>query len=43
MTPHCAPVSPITGDREMDIIVENVRRFVQGEPLLNTCDKRAGF
>lgn len=43
MTPHCAPVSPITADREMDIIVENVRRFVRGEPLLNTCDKRAGY
>jgi phosphoglycerate dehydrogenase-like enzyme len=43
MTPHCAPVSPITDDREMDIIVENVRRFVEGEPLLNTCDKVAGF
>lgn len=43
MTPHCAPVSPVTADREMDIIVENVRRFAEGEPLLNTCDKVAGF
>ena len=43
MTPHCAPVAPVTDDREMDIIVENVRRFVAGEPLLNTCDKVAGY
>lgn len=43
MTPHCAPVSPLTDDREMDIIVENVRRFVSGEPLLNICDKIAGY
>jgi phosphoglycerate dehydrogenase-like enzyme len=43
MTPHCAPVSSITDDREMDIILENVRRFVAGEPLLNVCDKVAGY
>lgn len=43
ITPHCAPVSPVTSTREMDIIVENVRRFVEGEPLLNICDKRAGY
>lgn len=43
MTPHAAPNSPITKDLEMEITMENVRRFVEDEPLLNVCDKAAGF
>jgi len=43
MTPHCAPNSPSTRDREFEITVENIRRFVEDEPLLNVCDKAAGF
>lgn len=43
MTPHCAPNTPLTGDREFEITHENIRRFVEGEPLLNMCDKVAGF
>ena len=43
MTPHCAPNSPLTRDREYDITHDNIRRFVAGEPLLNVCDKAAGF
>jgi len=43
MTPHCAPKSAQTRDREFEITFENVRRFVGGEPLLNVCDKVAGF
>lgn len=43
MTPHCAPNSPSTRDREFEITVENIRRFVSDEPLLNVCDKSAGF
>lgn len=43
MTPHCAPNSPATRDREFEITVENIRRFVGDEPLLNVCDKAAGF
>jgi phosphoglycerate dehydrogenase-like enzyme len=43
MTPHCAPNTPLTRDREFDITHENIRRFVDGEPLLNVCDKVAGF
>ena len=30
-------------ERVWAITEENVRRFVNGEPLLNLCDKRAGF
>jgi phosphoglycerate dehydrogenase-like enzyme len=43
MTPHAAPNSPITKDLEMEITMENIRRFIEGEPLLNVCDKVAGF
>jgi phosphoglycerate dehydrogenase-like enzyme len=43
MTPHCAPNSALTRDREYDITHDNIRRFVAGEPLLNVCDKAAGF
>jgi len=43
MTPHCAPGTPLTRDREFEITHENIRRFVAGEPLLNVCDKVAGF
>ncbi len=43
MTPHCAPASPLTRDREFEITHDNIRRFVAGEPLLNVCDKVAGF
>lgn len=43
MTPHCAPNAADTRNREMEITTENVRRFVAGEPLLNVCDKVAGF
>lgn len=43
ITPHCAPVSPLTRDREFEITMENIRRFLADEPLLNMCDKVAGF
>jgi phosphoglycerate dehydrogenase-like enzyme len=43
MTPHAAPKSPVTRQRELEITTENIRRFVGGEPLLNVCDKVAGF
>lgn len=43
MTPHCAPRSAQTRDREFEITYENVRRFLADEPLLNVCDKAAGF
>ena len=43
ITPHCAPNSPLTRDREYEIIHDNIRRFIDGSPLRNVCDKVAGF
>ena len=35
--------SPQLWERRKDIFKENLRRYLAGEPLLNLCDKRAGF
>jgi phosphoglycerate dehydrogenase-like enzyme len=43
LTPHCSPTSDLTRERVWAITEENVGRFVRGEPLINVCDKRAGF
>jgi D-2-hydroxyacid dehydrogenase (NADP+) len=43
MTPHIASRSE-EGDRNLQkIFVENLRRYVAGEPLLNLVDKRKGY
>jgi phosphoglycerate dehydrogenase-like enzyme len=43
LTPHIAGVSPRIAARHFDILRENVRRFLAGEPLANVVDKRAWF
>lgn len=41
--PHVSGTSHRFWRREADLIVENVRRWLAGEPLLNTVDKQAGY
>lgn len=43
ITPHCSGGSNQTRRRVLEITIENIRRFTANEPLLNVCDKRAGF
>ncbi len=43
LTPHVAGVSPRFWERETDLIIENTRRYLAGEPLLNVVDKQAGY
>ena len=43
LTPHVAGYSPRIAERHLAVLVENVRRFAAGEPLLNVVDKRAWF
>jgi phosphoglycerate dehydrogenase-like enzyme len=43
ITPHVAGVSPRLWERETDLILENTRRHLDGEPLLNVVDKGAGY
>jgi phosphoglycerate dehydrogenase-like enzyme len=44
VTPHVSPVSPGRfWMRELDLFLDNWRRFVKGEPLRNLVDKQAGY
>jgi phosphoglycerate dehydrogenase-like enzyme len=43
LTPHVAGYSPRIAERHLGVLVENVRRFAAGEPLLNVVDKRQWF
>lgn len=39
ITPHVGARGPYVQERRMRIFIENVRRFIAGEPLLNVVDK----
>lgn len=39
ITPHTAAASPRVAERHLKTLLENVRRFATGEPLLNVVDK----
>lgn len=43
ITPHIAGQSQFTEQRVQDVLVENVRRFAGGLPLINLVDKQAGY
>jgi phosphoglycerate dehydrogenase-like enzyme len=39
ITPHCAAASPRVPERHLQTLLDNLRRFVTGQPLLNVVDK----
>ena len=39
LTPHVAAYSPLVAGRHLDVLLDNVGRFVRGEPLRNVVDK----
>jgi phosphoglycerate dehydrogenase-like enzyme len=44
LTPHVSPVSPGRfWPRQLDLFLENWRRYLQGESLKNIVDKKAGY
>lgn len=43
ITPHTAAVTEKLWERHYELIVENMRRFLAGKPLLNEVDKRRGY
>ena len=43
ITPHIAVLGAPNQQRREDLLLENVRRFTQGEPLLNIVDKKSWF
>jgi phosphoglycerate dehydrogenase-like enzyme len=43
ITPHMAGYSPRIAERHLAVLVENIRRFVAGEPLINVVNKHEWF
>lgn len=43
ITPHVASDALLTTERADALLLENLRRFASGEPLLNVVDKNAGY
>ena len=40
ITPHCAAASPRVPERHLETLLDNLRRFVGGQPLRNVVDKK---
>jgi phosphoglycerate dehydrogenase-like enzyme len=40
ITPHCAAASPRIPERHLETLLNNLRRFVAGQPLRNVVDKK---
>ncbi len=43
ITPHIAGVGPPIAERRHQVLIENLRRFIADEPLLNVVDKASWF
>jgi len=43
LTPHTAGYGPYLDDRRYEIILDNCRRFLAGQPLRNLVDKARWF
>jgi phosphoglycerate dehydrogenase-like enzyme len=43
LTPHVAGYSPRIAERHLGVLLDNIRRFVRGEPLQNVVDKTRWF
>jgi D-2-hydroxyacid dehydrogenase (NADP+) len=43
VVPHDSHSSPYIGDRVVDIFCDNLRRYVDGEPLRHVCDPKRGY
>ena len=43
LVPHDSHSSPYIGDKVVDIFCDNLRRYVDGEPLLHVCDPERGY
>jgi len=43
ITPHIAGFSRLYNDRVVELFSENLRRYLRGEPLLNTVQRKSGY
>ena len=43
LSPHCADHTPGFYELDMEFFMQNLQRFLNGEPLRNVVDKQAGY
>ena len=43
VTPHNGATTPATAQRSVDIFIDNLQRYIAGQPLRNIVDKSAGY
>jgi phosphoglycerate dehydrogenase-like enzyme len=43
VTPHISGLGPRYWERSMELFSRNLRAFIDGQPLVNVVDKRAGY
>jgi phosphoglycerate dehydrogenase-like enzyme len=43
VSPHCCDHTPQTHERGLDVFLDNLRRFVHGDPLRNVVDRDLGY
>ena len=43
VTPHVSGFTPFYDERVTDLLADNLRRYLAGEPLLNLVDREAGY
>jgi phosphoglycerate dehydrogenase-like enzyme len=43
LTPHVAGYSPVIAGRHLEVLLDNIRRFVAGQPLRNVAEKTRWF
>jgi len=43
LSPHCADHTPGFYELDMEFFIQNLQRFLRGEPLRNVVDKEAGY
>jgi phosphoglycerate dehydrogenase-like enzyme len=43
ITSHTSGGGPFYWERGIELLIENIRRYLHDEPMLNVVDKRAGY
>ena len=43
ITPHVSGSSPVYDERAVEIFCRNLKRYLEGKPLINLVDKKAGY
>lgn len=43
MSPHCADRTKEFQHESLELFVDNMKRYMAGEELINVCDKKSGY